>query len=239
MHLCMALGAFIGPETIQARFPDARALLDLASRFSSNSFALTDSSSAKAPGQEIGVALCVSAAAFNHSCEPNATVTFVHPANKRPASNDRDEAQQQWQQRPEARVSVIKRIEPGQEINVAYVDIAEARETRRRDLRAAYQFDCECDSCVITDNDGEVVADARESFTCHARCSSFNLHSNSSAGSKRDDLVSCEHCGETLSSAEARARAKGLRTRVDELERLSKGARPGPNSFSPSGERSN
>ena len=41
----------------------------------------------------------------------------------------------------------LRRIEPGEELTISYVDLATTREDRRRELREGYFFDCDCARC--------------------------------------------------------------------------------------------
>lgn len=69
------------------------------------------------------------ASLFNHSCRPNAAVIFDGAL---------------------AVVKALENIQPGDEITLAYVDVAHARPQRKQSLKEKYFFDCNCGRC--TDN---------------------------------------------------------------------------------------
>lgn len=67
------------------------------------------------------------ASLFNHSCRPNAAVIFDGAL---------------------LTIKAIDDIQLGQEITIAYVDIAHSRTQRKRMLRDKYFFDCTCERCT-------------------------------------------------------------------------------------------
>ncbi|GAA6049194.1 hypothetical protein JCM3770_003304 [Rhodotorula araucariae] len=141
-HLSIALSRYVGQDTLRQACPDAGAVMDLLSRFASNSFALT----APTDLSNIGVSISPLTALFNHSCAPNAVVVF--PSFPTLASPRH------------MHVVAIRPIAAGEEVLTSYVDLALPRDRRRRDLSERYKFDCECVACEA---DG---VDPREALSC-------------------------------------------------------------------------
>ena len=79
-------------------------------------------------GPTIGHGCFLSAAVFNHSCDPNCFATSG-------ASTLRIETQQA--------------VAQGEELTIAYVDTNLPRSARQKHLRACYHFDCACTRCVL------------------------------------------------------------------------------------------
>ncbi|KAI9319482.1 hypothetical protein BX666DRAFT_1926439 [Dichotomocladium elegans] len=71
------------------------------------------------------------ASLFNHDCRPNAVAMF-------------DGALLQ--------VKAIDTVEPGEEITLAYIDIAHSRRVRQQTLQDKYYFKCKCDRCQDDSN---------------------------------------------------------------------------------------
>ncbi|KAG8892979.1 hypothetical protein FRC00_011253, partial [Tulasnella sp. 408] len=124
----------------------ARDLLDLISKFTVNSFTLTNPSLTS-----VGVAVSPLAALINHSCEPNAVVVFPRSsAVPQPGSDPLE-------------VVAIKDIAAGEEVLTSYVDISLPRHLRIKDLQERYMFTCTCTACSRVE-DG--TADPREAMKC-------------------------------------------------------------------------
>ncbi|TKY89878.1 hypothetical protein EX895_001175 [Sporisorium graminicola] len=115
----------------------ATELLDLVCQFSSNSFTLTDSDL-----NPLGVCMHASMAMINHSCTPNAAVVF-------PFGGAAKSGQQKWRDGEDKIMQLValRAIEPGEELLISYVDIADTYEERRSYLKKRYCFDCRCDLC--------------------------------------------------------------------------------------------
>lgn len=52
----------------------------------------------------------------------------------------------------------VRPIMPGEEITISYVNLHKSREERQRQLQQTYYFNCECEICVLGDDD-ETVAE--------------------------------------------------------------------------------
>ncbi|KAG8982437.1 hypothetical protein FRB90_006789, partial [Tulasnella sp. 427] len=122
----------------------ARDLLDLISKFTVNSFTLTNPSLTS-----VGVAISPLAALINHNCEPNAVVVFPRSSISPSPGSDPLE------------VVAIKDIPPGEEILTSYVDISLPRHLRIKELKERYMFTCVCSACS---NDEEGHVDPREAM---------------------------------------------------------------------------
>jgi SET and MYND domain-containing protein len=83
----------------------------------------------------IGSGVYPNVAMLNHSCRPNASVMYAMPTGATA------------QRGPHAKVRAIERIQAGQEVTLAYIDLAGTRQTRRALLKSGYCFDCQCVRC--------------------------------------------------------------------------------------------
>lgn len=115
----------------------ATELLDLVCQFASNSFTLTDSDL-----NPLGVCMHPSMAMINHACTPNAAVVF-------PFGGAAKNGQQKWNDGHDKIMQLValRAIEPGEELLISYVDIADTYEDRRSYLKKRYCFDCRCELC--------------------------------------------------------------------------------------------
>lgn len=115
----------------------ATELLDLVCQFSCNSFTLTDSDL-----NPLGICMHPSMAMINHACTPNAAVVF-------PFGGAAKSGQQKWNDGEDRIMQLValRAIEPGEELLISYVDIADTYEQRRSYLKKRYCFDCRCDLC--------------------------------------------------------------------------------------------
>ncbi|GAA5874153.1 hypothetical protein JCM16303_005755 [Sporobolomyces ruberrimus] len=147
-HLSMAISTYVGQATVVKSCPNSAALIDLLSRFTSNSFSLTSPTDLT----NIGVSISPLTALFNHSCTPNAVVVF--PSFPSPASPLNSILKNM-------RVIAIRTIEEGEEVLTSYVDLGLTRKKRRDELRERYKFECRCEACGQ-----EVGTDSREAFEC-------------------------------------------------------------------------
>ncbi|OBZ77393.1 N-lysine methyltransferase SMYD2 [Grifola frondosa] len=98
-------------------------LVDLISRFTTNTFTLT--SHTLTP---IGICVCPTIAFTNHSCDPNAVIVFPR------ASSDASV------QEPLLNLVSIKDIKPNEEVRISYIDTTLPKELRKKDLKETYNF---------------------------------------------------------------------------------------------------
>ncbi|VUZ48863.1 unnamed protein product [Hymenolepis diminuta] len=95
-----------------------------------NSFDLTD-----AQGNEIGVALYKKSARFDHSCCPNAIVTFIGKEIKVIASED---------------------ISDSSKVRISYLNLLRPTSIRQKELQKRYFFICDCLRCSNKEEDFRV-----------------------------------------------------------------------------------
>jgi SET and MYND domain-containing protein len=106
------------------RIPVLEVML-LLSKLELNAFTISDFDT-----RPVGIGVFPRAALINHSCAPNATASFE--ANT-------------------AYVRALRRIAPGEEVTVSYIDIGEPCAKRRAELRVSFGFDCRCERCMAGD----------------------------------------------------------------------------------------
>ncbi|KAG2179230.1 hypothetical protein INT43_002080 [Umbelopsis isabellina] len=100
---------------------DAAALLIYLCRFRSNNFGIIDNQLFP-----IGEGTYPIGSLFNHSCRPNAVALYNGTSQI---------------------IRLIDDVEEGEEITLAYIDVANSRKTRQQMLRDKYFFECECTRC--------------------------------------------------------------------------------------------
>ncbi|KAM7535609.1 hypothetical protein Aperf_G00000092973 [Anoplocephala perfoliata] len=83
-------------------------------------------------GNEIGVALYRRSAKFDHSCIPNAIVTFLGK---------------------EIRIIASEDIPDASEVRISYLDLLRPTSVRREELQNRYFFLCDCSRCCNTEED--------------------------------------------------------------------------------------
>ncbi|KAF8503136.1 SET domain-containing protein [Gautieria morchelliformis] len=145
-YLSVASPVELSPYGIQS----SGDLVDLISRFTTNTFTLT--SPTLSP---LGTCVSPLAALFNHSCLPNAVIVFPHTSN----SNSRPSLQE-----PVLHVVALRNISPGEEVLTAYIDTTLPAPQRQQSLQATYNFTC---ACVLCSHTG---IDAREAVWCPKVC---------------------------------------------------------------------
>ncbi|KAF8526583.1 hypothetical protein BU17DRAFT_40361 [Hysterangium stoloniferum] len=132
-------------------------IVDLISRFTTNTFALTCPTLSP-----LGTCVSPIAALFNHSCDPNAVIVFPRPTAKRTASSSIPNAALE----PRLHVIALKDIERGQEVLTSYIDTTVPTAQRQRTLKESYNFSCICTLCSnITGS-----LDPREAVLCPSSC---------------------------------------------------------------------
>nr|AEE61677.1 unknown [Dendroctonus ponderosae] len=90
-----------------------------------------------------GVGLYARQSCANHSCDPNAEISFVH-------NNYR------------LSLIALKDIQPGEEICISYLgdcDNERSRHSRRKTLMENYLFACECSKCLAEIDDPDVTSE--------------------------------------------------------------------------------
>lgn len=173
-QLSVALAHFVGQPLLAQFCPSAADVIDLCSRYSSNSFSLTDPHL-----NNVGVAVSPAVALINHSCSPNAVV--VYPVHASPAKD--------WM-----KVQAIRPIAKGEQVVTSYVDCAMPARLRRAQLRETYKFECDCTLCETAAN----VGDAREPLRCKAdECAGAAWMRFDSVSAEEGEVeIECYECGE-------------------------------------------
>ncbi|XP_023662628.1 N-lysine methyltransferase SMYD2-A-like [Paramormyrops kingsleyae] len=108
-------------------FPDLVALTMLFAQVNCNGFTVEDEELS-----HLGSALFPDVALMNHSCCPNAIVTYNGTV---------------------AMVRAVAEINPGEEIFTSYIDLLYPAEDRIERLRDAYYFTCDCKECSTKSKD--------------------------------------------------------------------------------------
>ncbi|KAK0473758.1 hypothetical protein IW261DRAFT_1503300 [Armillaria novae-zelandiae] len=128
-HLAHSLVQYLGlsspDELKQFEINSSGDLVDLISRFTTNTFTITDA--ALCP---LGASVSPTVALINHSCDPNAVIVF-------PRASANPQAEE-----PLMHVVVLRNIVPGEEIMTAYIDTTLPRSLRQESLKETYHFDC-------------------------------------------------------------------------------------------------
>ncbi|KAF9041558.1 hypothetical protein BJ165DRAFT_1530272 [Panaeolus papilionaceus] len=194
-HLAHALVQFLcissQDELAAYGVNDTRALVDLVSQFTTNTFTLAS------PGlAPLGVCVSPVVALFNHGCEPNAVVVFPRSGREgkrgtkgKGKTKGDGKGGGKEEMDPMMHVVAIRDIEPGEEILTAYIDTTLPRERRQTYLKETYFFECDCGLCrrgergrgVLTSVGegasagasswvGDETVDLREAMWCPKKC---------------------------------------------------------------------
>ncbi|KAG8216403.1 SET domain-containing protein [Butyriboletus roseoflavus] len=123
-------------------------LVDMISRFITNTFALTSPSLTP-----IGATVSPLVAFTNHSCLPNAVVAF--PRSGRTKAKE-----------PIMNIIALRDIRAGEEVLMAYVDTTLPKVQRQMALAETYNFTCQCPLCKQT----PTIVDPREAILCPKSC---------------------------------------------------------------------
>ncbi|KAF9226289.1 SET domain-containing protein [Gyrodon lividus] len=123
-------------------------LVDLISRFITNTFALTSPSLTP-----IGVSVSPLVALINHSCLPNAVVVFPRGGKKKAKE-------------PVMNIVALRDIAPEEEVLTAYMDTTLPKSQRQKVLEETYSFTCQCPLCT----QDSTIIDPREAVWCPKSC---------------------------------------------------------------------
>ncbi|TPX60810.1 hypothetical protein PhCBS80983_g01542 [Powellomyces hirtus] len=118
-QMTMLIRLLVG-EDVCLSGPD---MLDLLCRFSCNSISVSDEELVN-----IGVGVFPTLALVNHSCTPNAAIIFAGSKGV---------------------LRTIKEVGAGEELFQSYMEIAEPRYVRHKELKDTYFFDCACPVCTL------------------------------------------------------------------------------------------
>lgn len=150
-------------------------LVDLISRFTTNTFTIT--SPTLAP---LGACVSPSVALINHSCDPNAAVVFPRSAKEG---------------EPLMQVVALKYIGPDEEILTAYIDTTLPTGLRQQALKETYHFVCECPLCSPPPTSS---VDWREAMWCPKKCGGVCR-----VPTEGNSLTRCEKCKAPVKDTDA------------------------------------
>ncbi|KAL1743961.1 hypothetical protein HDZ31DRAFT_83068 [Schizophyllum fasciatum] len=153
-------------------------LLDLTSRFATNSYTVTT-----ADLTPVGACVSPVVSLINHSCSPNAAIVFPR-MSKDPSI-----------QEPQISVVALRDIQPTEQILTSYIDTTLPRTLRRRELMEAYSFTCECSLCVATH---PAEPDPREAVWCPKSCGGM-----CSLPTEENSLSQCAACKAAIKDTDA------------------------------------
>ncbi|KAI0088827.1 SET domain-containing protein [Irpex rosettiformis] len=178
-HLAHSVVRYVGATSPAELMPfgisSAGQLVDLISKFTTNTFTLTSPSL-----DPIGVCVAPTFALLNHSCDPNAVLVFPRCAEVKT-------------QEPRMNLIAIRPIGVDEEIFISYVDTTLPGESRRSALQETYNFQCECAMCREP-----VHPDPRQSIWCPKACGG-----TCPVPSSEVDLVRCARCRAIVSSVDS------------------------------------
>ncbi|KAI0076540.1 SET domain-containing protein [Panus rudis PR-1116 ss-1] len=179
-HLAHSVVRYLGISSPEDMAPyglnSAGDLVDLISRFTTNTFTLTSPSLTP-----IGTSISPTMALVNHSCEPNSVMVFPHTPNT-PAI-----------QEPRMHLVAIRDIAPGDEIVASYIDITLPRELRLKALKETYNFDCRCKLCRKKSEN-----DPRSCMYCPKSCGGL-----CPLPTEENNLTRCNKCKAAVASTDA------------------------------------
>ncbi|KIK95837.1 hypothetical protein PAXRUDRAFT_826610 [Paxillus rubicundulus Ve08.2h10] len=174
-HLAHSVVRYLGleapSELAEFGVRSAGDLVDLISRFSTNTFALTVPSLTP-----IGVSVSPLVALINHSCLPNAVVLFPRSGKynaKEPIMN----------------VVALREIAAEEEVLTAYIDTTLPKSQRQKVLEETYYFTCQC---LLCKRDSTII-DPREALWCPRRCGGMCPLPN-----EENPLSRCTNCKVTI-----------------------------------------
>ncbi|TFK90316.1 SET domain-containing protein [Polyporus arcularius HHB13444] len=179
-HLAHSVVRYLGVSSPQELEPyglrSAGDLVDLISRFTTNTFTLT------APSlTPIGICVAPAVALANHSCDPNAVIVF-------PRSPSASSAKE-----PLLHVVALREIAVGKEVRISYVDTTLPKALRQKELKEVYSFVCQCKLCSRA-----VPADPREALWCPKRCGGICPYPT-----EDDPLTRCVKCNAPIGDTDA------------------------------------
>ncbi|OJT01751.1 N-lysine methyltransferase SMYD2 [Trametes pubescens] len=179
-YLAHSLVRYLGvraPADLQPfSLSSASDLVDLISRFTTNTFTLTSASLSP-----IGICVAPTVAFANHSCSPNAVIVFPR-AQGTPASKE-----------PSLNLVALRDIAPGKEVRISYVDTTLPKDLRQKELTEVYNFTCQCKLCTKPP-----TVDPRESLWCPKKCGG-----TCPLPTEEDNLFRCTKCGAGVTNVDA------------------------------------
>ncbi|EJF63742.1 SET domain-containing protein [Dichomitus squalens LYAD-421 SS1] len=172
-HLAHSVVRYLGVSSPQELEPyglkSAGDLVDLISRFTTNTFTLT--TPALTP---IGICVSPTVALANHSCDPNAALVF-------PRADGGSRVKE-----PLLSLVALRNVAPGKEIRISYVDTTLPNRLRQNELKEVYSFSCQCKLCCRT-----TAADPREALWCPKSCGGICPYPTEESGDRATHCVKC------------------------------------------------
>ncbi|KAI0764895.1 SET domain-containing protein [Fomes fomentarius] len=194
-HMAHSLVRLLGVSSPQELEPygltSAGDLVDLISRFSTNTFTLTDPAL-----NPIGICVAPIVALANHSCDPNAVIVFPRTSSKTGFE-------------PLLHLVALRDIAPGKEVRISYVDTTLPKHLRQKELKETYNFACLCTLCTRA-----MPAEPREALWCPKGCGGICPHP-----SEENAVTRCVKCKAAIINTDAVLDA--LRVGQDALEKAS------------------
>ncbi|KAH7921166.1 SET domain-containing protein [Leucogyrophana mollusca] len=179
-HLAHSIVRYFGlaspAELSEYGLSSAGDLVDVISRFVTNTFALTSPSLTP-----LGVSVSPLIALINHSCDPNAVIVFPRSSKNLPAEE------------PMMQVTVIRDIAENEEVLTAYIDTTLPQSLRQVSLKETYDFICQCPFCANC-----AGVDPREAMWCPKSCGG-----TCPLPTEENILSRCEKCRAVVSSTDA------------------------------------
>ncbi|KAF5362827.1 hypothetical protein D9757_012175 [Collybiopsis confluens] len=196
-YLAHSLVQFLGltnpAEMAEYGLASAADLVDLISRFVTNTFSVTDPALTA-----LGAAVSPVIALINHSCEPNAAVIF-------PRATADSKSQE-----PSMQVIAIRDIYPQEEILTSYIDTTLPTDLRQAALQETYNFTCTCSLCTSSAD-----PDPRQAMNCPKNCGGL-----CPLPLDEDSLIRCIKCNALVKSVDAMLDA--LRVGQEGLDKATK-----------------
>ncbi|KAH8833081.1 hypothetical protein DL96DRAFT_1694908 [Flagelloscypha sp. PMI_526] len=151
-HLAHAIVQYLGANSpadlSEYGISSVADLVDVISRFISNTFAIATSSLTP-----LGASVSPPIALTNHSCDPNAVIVYPRVS----ATPEKDE--------PVMQLVAVRPIKAGEQVLTSYIDTTLTRKSRQETLLETYNFVCQCTLCDKTE-----WVDPREALRCPQGC---------------------------------------------------------------------
>ncbi|KAI0777740.1 SET domain-containing protein [Trametes elegans] len=180
-HLAHSLVRYLGVSSPGELEPyglnSAGDLVDLISRFTTNTFTLTSFSLTP-----IGICVAPTVALANHSCDPNAVIVFP----RTPGISATQE--------PLMNLVALRDIPSGKEVRIAYIDTTLPKHLRHQELKETYNFTCQCNLCKKS----PATVDPREAMWCPKNCGG-----TCPLPTEEDSLSRCVNCKAVVTNVDA------------------------------------
>ncbi|OZJ05155.1 hypothetical protein BZG36_02223 [Bifiguratus adelaidae] len=163
------LREMLTPQELTKAGLEVKTLLRLLTAWRWNTFSLSPPSD---PDISAVLAIYIDASFFNHSCEPNAEISFGPNGV--------------------ATIRLMEKVDAGDEINISYCPPLSTFKEREAHLKAQFNFSCQCNKCTDIRQGGLDVMDALRCSTqgCHGGYPSTAIQNNTLSGT-------CRTCGKT------------------------------------------